>query len=690
MVRPTTADAGGTRTLSGQTDTHGVAGRATALCLTSVAMSLCILTAFPSTRPAHSSRRPLGAALLLALAACTAGEPGASPTASAPAAPPHATPAQPAPAKAEPPQHGPAVMQSITPPPPAGSATSLGATVARMDEVFDSAEAMKLLRAIDPYFRVRGNEGYRKSTERILMLLREAGFTEGGSDADLSRDTAELRDLGPVEPAWTPLNGKLEIIAPDPLVLHQFENENGLERTFACVNSFATRPEGVVAPLVRYDQNRTVESYAGAVVFGMLPAETLFQRAVQQGGALGVISGWLPDYNEPSLNPEIIRFAKLPYDAEKHGFGLNVSPRSAKALQDRLARGPVYVKVTLGARFADSRCRTVVATIGGTQPNAGAICVVGHLDEPGACDNGSGVAAMSAMAAGYLRAIKDGTIQRPRRPIVFLFGAEIECSAAWLDSAGVRTDLAIVMDMVAEDQNLTGATALFERAPDPGAIWDRPPLDVHTEWGRKEDLRESDLKGTFINDYMLAALRDRAAANGWNVRDNPFEGGSDHESFLGRGIPAALLWHFTDRYYHTNLDRLDKVSEVEMEQQAVAALGVIDHFSHAGLDRAHEVLNMVLSAARARLQAEAANAYTFMSTPAVADDPEQLSAVSRRERQIIVAWGRWYREALLSVDAFDPDPSGGPEHAQLEADIDKAVTELRELEHEILDRMTGT
>jgi aminopeptidase YwaD len=622
------------------------------------------------------SSRLLAAVLLGVLSSCSSPEP-----APAPADP--ARPASPAPADDAP--HG--TKLAVTPALAAPAPTSLSTAINLMDSVFDSAEAMKLLKAIDPYFRVRGNEGYRKSTERILLLLREAGFTEGSSDADLSRDTAELRDLGPVEPAWTPLSGKLEIVAPEPLILHQFENEGGLERTFVCVNSFATRPEGLVAPLVKYDQNRPVDTYAGTVVFGMLPAEQLFARAVQQGGALGVISGWLPDYNEPEINPTIIRYAKIPYDAEKHGFALNVSPRSAKALQDRLARGPVHVKVTLGMRFADSRCRTVVATIGGTQANAGAVCVVGHLDEPGANDNASGVAAMSAMAAGYLRAIKDGRVQRPRRPIIFLFGAELECSAEWLDSAGVRTDLAIVMDMVAEDQNLTGAVALFERAPDPGAIWDRSPLDVHTEWGRKEDLRESDLKGFFINDYMLAGLRSRAAATGWNVRDNPFEGGSDHESFLARGIPAGLLWHFTDRYYHTNLDRLDKVSEQEMKQQAVVAMGVIDHFAHAGLQRAHEVLNLVMASARARLEAEASNAANFLAVPAVANDPDQMASVVRRERQIIVAWGRWYREALLSVDAFDPDPSGGPEHAQLEADIDRAVTELRELEHEILDRM---
>jgi hypothetical protein len=373
------------------------------------------------------------------------------------------------------------------------------------------------------------------------------------------------------------------------------------------------------------------------------------------------------------------------YDAERHGFALNVSPRSARALQERLAKGTVHVKVTIGARFADSRCRTVVATIGGTQPNAGAVAVVGHLDEPGANDNGSGVAAMTAMADGYLRAIRDGHLPRPRRPIVFLFGAEIECSAEWLDSAGVVVDMALIMDMVAEDQALTGAPALVERAPDPGAIWDRPPLDLHTEWGRKEDLRESDLKGTFLNDYMLSALQARAAATGWNVRDNPFEGGSDHESFLARGIPAVLLWHFTDRYYHTNLDRLDKVSEAEMRHSAVTALGVIHHFANAGLQRANETLALVLDAARRRLAAETANARAFLAAPAVADDPAQISSVSRRERQIIVVWSRWYREALNSVEAFDPDPAGSADHAQLQAAIDAAVNELRELEHSILD-----
>jgi len=570
------------------------------------------------------------------------------------------------------------------PDPPVETANdSLAAAVAAMPALYDSAEAMKLLRSIDPYFRVRGNDGYRRGTELIQLALREAGFREAASPGT-APDTVELRELGSVQPAWTPQHARLEVIAPDPVVLHEYADESGIQRTFVCVNSFPTRPEGLIAPVVKYDTNRPAETYAGTVVFGMLPVETLFRRAVQQGGALGVISGYLPDYNEPANHPDMIRFAKVDYDAEHHGFGLNVSPRSAKALQDRLARGPVHVKVTIGARFVDSRCGTVVATIAGTQANAGAVVVVGHLDEPGACDNASGIAAMTAMACGYERAIRDRRVARPRRPIVFLFGAEIECSAAWLDVAATSVDMALVMDMVGENQALTGATALIERTPDPGAIWDRAPLDVHTEWGRMEDLRETDLKGSFLNDYVMAAVNARAASSTWNVRSNPFEGGSDHESFLAHGIPAVLLWHFTDRYYHTNLDRLEMVDESEMQRAAVAALGVIHHFANAGLQRANEVLGLVLDAARRRLRTEAENAHAFLAAPAVAADADQISSVSRRERQIIVAWSRWYREALLSVEAFDPDPSAGAEHMELVEKIDAALAELRNLEQELL------
>lgn len=554
--------------------------------------------------------------------------------------------------------------------------TSLADAMTAVQACFDKQAAYDLVAALDPHYRMRGNQGYIESLEELFAHLEEAGFeSEGGGD------TVHFKDYGPVRPAWTPFSAKLEVHTPEIGVLHSFDDESGLERTFLCGNSFPTRPEGVVAPLVEYEHSKPVESYAGSVVYGSLPAETLFARAVQQGGALGVISSFLPHYNSPDTNADAIRYSSVPYDAERKGFGLNVSPGKRDVLERVLGSGMVYVKVRINSRFSEARSRTLVARIEGTEPHAGTVALVSHLDEPGANDNASGAATNVAMAAGYLRAIKEGRVPRPRRSITFLVGMEFECSREWLRATTDKVDLALVIDMVGQDAASNGAEPLVERMPDPGAIWDRPPLDVHSEWGRG-DVRQSDLAGNYLNDYVMAAMATRKAANGWPVRSNPYEGGSDHESFLDRGIPAVLLWHFTDPYYHTNLDRLDKVSADEMENVATATLALVHHFCQAGSPRAQEVLDIVVAAAQHRLQTEATNASRYLE--AVADDTTRRALVIDRERTIIVAWSHWYREAVLSVEHFEPGLDLTTERRTLEQHIDKALSALRATEEEAL------
>ncbi|MEO7353187.1 MAG: M28 family peptidase, partial [Gemmatimonadales bacterium] len=64
----------------------------------------------------------------------------------------------------------------------------------------------------------------------------------------------------------------------------------------------------------------------------------------------------------------------------------------------------------------------------------------------------------------------------------------------------------------------------------------------------------------WLNDFVKQRCLDRAAITKWVVKANPFEGGSDHTPFLNAKIPAVLMWHFTDQYYHTDRDRIEMVS----------------------------------------------------------------------------------------------------------------------------------
>ena len=573
----------------------------------------------------------------------------------------------------------------VAPPPAAAQGgTRLEDALTAVHGLCDWDEAMALLAALDGDYRVRGNQAYHRSLERVFLNLAEAGFAEeGGARAD--QDTLEFRDLGATQPAWTPSHAALFVHSPDEIELLAFDDMDDRDRTFVCPNSFPTPEQGLVAPLVRYEHGRPVETYAGTVVDGALPVGDLFARAVQAGGALGVISSYLGEYNRPDDHPEAIRFKAIPYDAERRGFGLNVSRTKARLLESLLRGGVVYVRVVIGSSFTPARARTLVARIAGSDPDAGAVVISTTADEPGANDNGSGMVATTAMAAGYLRGIRDGRIARPAREIVFLFGPELEASGEWLATRPGPVGLALVMDMVGQDPDKTGAIALVERMPDPGAIWDRPPLDIHSEWGRG-DVRESDLSGSFLNDYVMAAMNLRAAETDWVVRSNPYEGGSDQGRFLERGIPSVLLWHFTDAFYDTNLDRLDKVSRTELENTTTAALALVHHYVQAGAGRASEVLDIVMAAARKRLSIEANTARGFLSAPAVAQDQAQRDAVLDRERHILQAWGRWYRQAVLTIEGFDPGLPFG-ERTELQGRIDGALIELREIERETLESL---
>jgi hypothetical protein len=141
----------------------------------------------------------------------------------------------------------------------------------------------------------------------------------------------------------------------------------------------------------------------------------------------------------------------------------------------------------------------------------------------------------------------------------------------WLDSTKLKPIAGLSSDMTGESKEKTGAIALLERMPDPGAVTPLAP-DVHTPWGMTQ-VDEAKFVPNGLALIARCALLDVAEKDGgWDTADHPFEGGSDHEVFIDRGIPAALFWHFTDFAYHTSLDRLENVDASEMRRTGVALM----------------------------------------------------------------------------------------------------------------------
>ncbi len=206
---------------------------------------------------------------------------------------------------------------------------------------------------------------------------------------------------------------------------------------------------------------------------------------------------------------------------------------------------------------------------------------------------------------------------------------EIRGSEQWVKDDAERVKRVVAMlslDMTGEDTAKTGGTFLIEKGPDPSALWDRPS-DPHSEWGAGK-VDPALVRGSFLNDLHLAVALRRARDTGWVVRTNPYEGGSDHTVFTRAGVPALLNWHFTDRYYHTNLDTIDKTSAAEMQHVAIVVGTTAHYLATAGSGDLADLTRLMETARDARMATEKKN----NATP-----------------EIIEAWRKWYVEAIESL-----------------------------------------
>ena len=89
-------------------------------------------------------------------------------------------------------------------------------------------------------------------------------------------------------------------------------------------------------------------------------------------------------------------------------------------------------------------------------------------------------------------------------------------------------------------------------------------------------------------------------------------------------MPALLNWHFTDRYYHTNLDTIDKVSATEMQHVAIVVATTATFLASADRTDLAPMTKLMETAREARLATERRN---------------------HASPEILAAWEKWYDEA---------------------------------------------
>ena len=553
--------------------------------------------------------------------------------------------------------------------------------------------SMEIVEFLSARWRTRGggNPGFDQSIDHVRGYLRSHGFEAAGT----LRVIEGPLTLHPL--AWDPAAASLSIEGEEPL---QTLSANP---TMIAKFSGSTAEGGVVAELIDVGAGDAPEHYAnldvrGKIVLARGHLGGTFKNAVTERGAIGVVSDNLRANELYATHPEMVRVGSLPVlEADelraRKTWALKIPPRVGDLLRKRLESGAVKLHVDIKTQYYDGPQRALVAEIlGATLPDE-RIVLMAHLDNnaPGAHNNASGIATHAELARILAAAVSRGELKRPERTITFLFAAEHDGSRMYLAQSPTMADSVAVMlngDMTGLDTENHGGIYRFERMPDPATLSPRPRADRHPEdrfsgWGFRP-FSDDPYPGHYLNDLMWDVIQRQAAHAGWHVHQNPFEGGSDHDDFLVKGVAAALSWYWEDPFLSTSLDTPDKVSPLSMRNVAVVH-GRVALAIASGTERdAHHVLALIEANMGRRLERERRTALRRMA----ASSDEDRERIVAEERKLLTLWADWYDEAARSVTALVVGASGPALDQHIEAVVTRWRAYVKALEPEIFGPKT--
>jgi aminopeptidase YwaD len=525
-----------------------------------------------------------------------------------------------------------AAQPAPAPPPllPRAQAEAIGA------ELSGSA-ALRTVRTLSQYHRMRGSDGFRAAAETIRDRLTAAGL-EGVEIISLPADGRIYYGTQRSRPGWNARFAELW---------------EGRERIAAWADQPISLAQDSVsgradADLVDIGVGTTEADYQGKDVRGRLVLTSSQPGAVQElavgrFGAAGIISwaqnqrtGWWGE------DRSLIRWGHLDTFAAHPTFAFMVSPARANGWQERLRRGEtVHLRAEVDAGQNPSAYLIPTAIIAG-RDRAHEIVFSCHLDHPspGANDNASGCAGELEIARTLSALIRSGALPRPERTIRFLWPAEMEGTISLLNARPefARRALATIhLDMIGGNSEITKSILRVHGSP--------PSLpsfvsDVGSAFARYVNAQSMAYADTGHADMPLIDPEgDRRALQ---AEIGGFNEGSDHQVWAEGSwrVPIIYIADWPDRYIHTQRDVPENLDPTKMRRAMFIAAASGWYLANYHLDMG--ILNATLEgllerSARAvgRLEAVRASGGTPLETAAF------WRQIRREGEGMIASFGRF-------------------------------------------------
>ena len=505
-----------------------------------------------------------------------------------------------------------------------------------INQEFTGDLAFETTSFVEKYWRVVGNTGFNKTIYKIANDLEKSGFVleENATENEMLTYRIEKRPLK--NPTWESVDAMLTMNDEKTPLLQHATNRNMI-----ALNSYSTPKEGITAEVIHIkDLNKLSElDVKGKIVFAETSPYRIFKTAIIEGKAAGLITYNNPKYLQPEKNTTSIQFRSIPLDTVHEPWAIALSFAAKERLKLALEKGKVTLNASIETNIYPSEELTIVADIKGNELPKERLVFSAHIQEPGANDNATGVGVALEMASLTAKFIHKKEFQ-PKRTLTFLWGDEIISTRRYVTEDSIRAKnikWGISLDMVGEDTAKTGGVFLIEKMPDPSAIWTRGN-DKHSEWGGSK-MRLDQMKPHYLNDFLIDKFKAQGKRANWLVSTNPFEGGSDHVPFLRNNIPSVLFWHFTDQFYHTDNDRIDKVSKTTLKNVGVTSLIAAYTLLNADKNTAKTIIANLEKAAVHRLNEE------LKQSKIAINNGDSL----KTQIEIINTWKDWYKNSFTTT-----------------------------------------
>jgi len=425
--------------------------------------------------------------------------------------------------------------------------------------------AQELDRRIVEYHRIQGSPMMESVAKDVILPALKSANVEASIEQFKSDGATTYQSyVSPI--GWTMRSGELWIEGATPIRFCRYSDIP------MCVSTYSKGGEwsGEVVDVGNgtSDSDYANKDVRGKVVLASGYARDVVRKAVLKFGAIGTVI--YPDASDRPDHPDMVRYNGLwtrASELDKTSGSFQISANQYAKLKSLMSAGAVRVHGKIDADLGPYQLTVVHAYIRGTESPDDEVIVSAHLDHPkwSANDNASGSAALVEMARTLRMLIDAKKLAPPRKTIHFMWVPEYFGTIAYLtqhpDKKGCTKSASapcvvanLNMDMVGEDTVKTNGRFYLTRAPmSVPSFLDALLPDV------LEQTREANLfapSGT--RNYWPASMID-------------YFQGSDHDLFLGVGVPSTMLGHDPDWTHHTSEDTPDKTDASEFRRVGVLA-----------------------------------------------------------------------------------------------------------------------